>query len=181
MPLRITHFAQHCLELGSCGMPTALGSVKPDKPDKPDSTHWTQNENNCQPKRCALRRAWYRRWNAYVYMPLRITHFAQHFLEHGSCGMPTTLGSVKPDKPDKPDSTHWTQNESYCQPKRSDLQRAWYRRWNAYVYMPLRITHFAQHCLELGSCGMPTILGSVKPDKPDSTHWTQNESNCQPK
>jgi len=91
-----------------------------------------------------LHRAWYRRWNAYVYMPLRITHFAQHCLEHGSCGMPTTLGSVKPDKPDKPDSTHWTQNESNCQPKKSDLHRAWYRRWNAYVYMPLRITHFAQ-------------------------------------
>jgi len=90
------------------------------------------------------------------------------------------LGSVKPDKPDKPDSTHWTQNESNCQPKRCALRRAWYRRWNAYVYMPLRITHFAQHCLELGSCGIPTALGSVKPDKPD-THWTQNESNCQPK
>jgi len=109
-------------------------------------------------------------------MPLHILHFAQYCLEVGPCGMPTTLGSVKPDKPD----AHWTQNESNCQLKRSDLQHIWYGRWNAYVYMPLRILHFAQHCLELGSCGMPTTLGSVKPDKPDA-HWTQNESNCQPK
>ena len=35
-------------------MPTALGSVKP---DKPDSTHWTQkNEGNCQPERSDLQR-----------------------------------------------------------------------------------------------------------------------------
>ena len=125
-----------------------------------------------QPKRRDLRLTWYGRWNAYVYMPLRLTHFAQHCLDLVSCEMPTALGSVKPDKPD---SNHWTQNESNCQPKRRDLQRAWYRRWNAYVYMPHRITYFAQHCLDLVSCGKTTALGSVKPD---STHWTQNESSC---
>ena len=50
--------------------------------------------------------------------------------------------------------------------KSSDSQRALCRPWNADVYGPLRITHFAFHCLESGSCGMPTALRSDKTDKP---------------
>ena len=126
-----------------------------------------------QPKRRDLRLTWYGRWNAYVYMPVRLTHFAQHCLDLVSCEMPTALGSVKPDKPD---SNHWTQNESNCQPKRCALQRACYGRWNAYVYMPLRITHFAQQWFVWNA----HHIEIRKPEKPD-THWTQkNESNCQP-
>ena len=50
--------------------------------------------------------------------------------------------------------------------KSSDSQRALCRPWNADVYGPLRLTHFAFHCLESGSCGMPTALRSDKTDKP---------------